>query len=291
MTSRRSGDTVESMDDSADAPPRLDPGRTWLLLIHQLPPKPDYLRVKIRRRLKALGAIGLKNTVYALSDGEDALEDFTWLVREIEGAGGSAMICRAEFLDGISDEEIEARLDAERSGPAGPRADPTVPVIRSGSTWVTRAGVFVDRIASAWLIRRFIDPAARFKFVAASGYAPQPAELRFDMFEAEFGHEGDLCTFEVLCSRLHLAQPGLRAIAEVVHDIDLKDAKFGRPETDGVAAVLTGLTLSCRDDEERLEHGSRLLDQLLAFYARRKEAVSAADGTPRKKKQARRARP
>ena len=63
---------------------------------------------------------------------------------------------------------------------------------------MTRQGVHVDRIASAWLIRRFIDPEARFKFVPAKGYAPQPGELRFDMFEAEFTHEGDRCTFEVL---------------------------------------------------------------------------------------------
>ena len=67
-----------------------------------------------------------------------------------------------------------------------------------GRTWVTREGVHVDRIASAWLIRRFIDPEASFKFVPSKGYQPGPGELRFDMFEAEFTHEGDRCTFEVL---------------------------------------------------------------------------------------------
>ena len=70
--------------------------------------------------------------------------------------------------------------------------------IEPGRTWVTRHGVHVDRMASAWLIRRFIDPQARFKFVAARGYRPEPGELRFDMFEAEFSHEGDRCSFEVL---------------------------------------------------------------------------------------------
>ena len=73
-----------------------------------------------------------------------------------------------------------------------------------GRTWVTRQGVHVDRIASAWLIRRFIDPEARFKFVPAKGYVPEPGELRFDMFEAEFTHEGDRCTFEVLLERAGL---------------------------------------------------------------------------------------
>ena len=89
-----------------------------------------------------------------------------------------------------------------------------------GRTWVTRRGMFVDRIGSAWLIRRFIDPDARFKFVPAKGYAPEAGELRFDMFEAEFTHEGDRCTFEVLLSRGGLERdPGLAAIGEIVHDI------------------------------------------------------------------------
>jgi hypothetical protein len=136
--------------------------------------------------------------------------------------------------------------------------------------WVTRAGIHVDRIASAWLIRHFIDPKARFKFVPPKGYRPSKSELRFDMFEAEFSHEGEACTFEVLCNRMQLREPGLRAVAEIVHDIDLKDAKFARPETEGVAALIAGLALVHRDDEARLEHGGRLFDQLLAFFARRR---------------------
>ena len=80
-----------------------------------------------------------------------------------------------------------------------------------GRTWVTREGVHVDRIASAWLIRRFIDPEASFKFVPSKGYPPQPGELRFDMFEAEFTHEGDRCTFEVLLERARLDDSALRS--------------------------------------------------------------------------------
>lgn len=138
-------------------------------------------------------------------------------------------------------------------------------------TWVTRGGIHVDRIASAWLIRRFIDPEARFRFVPAKGYKPEPGELRFDMFEAEFSHEGDACTFEVLCARMRLAEPGLRAVAEVVHDIDLKDEKHRRPETAGVAAVVAGICLAHCSDEERLDQGCRLFESLFLFYARRKE--------------------
>jgi hypothetical protein len=85
-------------------------------------------------------------------------------------------------------------------------------------------------MASAWPIRRFIDPKARFKFVPAKDYRPRPRELRFDMFDAEYTHEGDRCTFEVLIQRFGFDDPGLRHLAEIVHDIDLKDAKFGREE-------------------------------------------------------------
>ena len=99
---------------------------------------------------------------------------------------------------------------------------------------MTRRGIHVDRIASAWLIRRFIDPAAKLKYVEAKGYTPAPGELRFDMFDAEFTHEGNLCTFEVLLARMDTDDPALRHIADIVHDIDLRDGKFAREETAGV---------------------------------------------------------
>jgi hypothetical protein len=240
--------------------------RTWLLLIHQLPPKPDYLRVKIRRRLKTLGAVGLKNTVYALPRGDEALEDFTWLVREIEALGGTAMICEADFVGGITDEEIEARWRAERAPSAQPGSDAAPPVVAPGTTWVTRANVFVDRMASAWLIRRFIDPAARFRFVAERHYTPRHDELRFDMFEAEYTHVGEDCTFETLARRFALHDPALRALADVVHDIDCKDDRYGRAEAAGVAALLRGIVASVATDEDRLERGFVVFDDLLAFY-------------------------
>jgi len=96
-------------------------------------------------------------------------------------------------------------------------------------TWVTRKGIYVDRIASAWFVRRFVDSGALFKFVPAKGYKPLSGEVRFDMFEAEFTHEGDRCTLEILIDRTGINDPALVRIAEVVHDIDLKDGKFGAP--------------------------------------------------------------
>jgi len=136
------------------------------------------------------------------------------------------------------------------------------------STWVTRHNIQVDRIACAWLIRRFIDPDARFRFVPDKTYQPRHGELRFDMFDAEFTHKGDQCSFEVLVERFGLRDPGLRKIAEIVHDIDLKDGKYGRPDADGVARVISASAMSAKDDDERLARGSSLFEDLHRLYAR-----------------------
>jgi len=255
------------MVDADEAPTQATPSEHgWLLLIHQLPPKPDYLRVKIRRRLKGLGAVVLKNTVYVLPNGEEQLEDFTWLVREIEGAGGSAMLCQADFLEGITDREIEALLEAEATTTPVPGVGAAIAAIRPGSTWVTRANVFVDRMASAWLIRKLIDPSATFRFVATTRYEPREGELRFDMFEAEYTHVGEDCTFETLLRRFDLTDPALRAIGDVVHDIDCKDDLHRRPETTGIAALLRGIATGVPTDDARLERGFVVFDDLLSFY-------------------------
>jgi hypothetical protein len=138
-----------------------------------------------------------------------------------------------------------------------------------GATWVTRTGVHIDRIACAWLIRRFIDPRATLKFVPAKGYRPEPGELRFDMYEAEFTHVGERCSFEVLLLRMGLADDrALAAISELVHDIDLKDEKFARPETPGLESMVVGICRSVRDDEARIAAATPLFDGLYAFFAR-----------------------
>jgi hypothetical protein len=240
----------------------------WLLLIHQLPPKPDYLRVKMRRRLSRMGAALLKSTVYVLPNGAEALEDFTWLAREIQAAGGSAMVCEAQFVEGVSDEEIEAMLQAESADAEAEDGENGPDTVTPGRTWVTREGVFVDRIGSAWLIRRFIDRKARFKFVPARGYRPEPGELRFDMYQAEYTHEGERCTFQTLLARFGLEDPALEAVGEIVHDIDCKDERFGRPETQGVARLLRGIADDTAEDTQRLERGARLFDDLYAAFSR-----------------------
>jgi hypothetical protein len=124
-------------------------------------------------------------------------------------------------------------------------------------------------MASAWLIKRFIDPEAKFKFVPARGYQPEKREICFDMFEADFTHEGDRCTFEVLLQRLKVNHPATRAIAEIVHDIDLKDGKFGRPETPGIERLITGICIVHKEDEARFGRASALFDDLHGSCARR----------------------
>jgi hypothetical protein len=244
----------------------------WLLFIHQVPPKPDYLRVKVRRRLRRLGAVAVKKTVYALPSSDEAFEDFAWLRREVESEGGSAVIAEAEFVEGISDEELDVMIESERTGAADRDALPAGAPdrIRAGRTWVTRQGVHVDRIASAWLIRRFIDKKARFKFAAARGYKPRTGELRFDMFEADYTHVGEECSYQTLLRRFALRDRALRAIGEVVHDIDCKDDRFNRPETAGTAALIDGLVRTNADDAKRIEQGTALFDNLYEYFSKRR---------------------
>src|SRR6266568_1361289 len=229
------------------------PGGRWLLLIHQLPPKPDYFRVKVWRRLQRIGAVAIKNSVYVLPHTEQASEDFQWLRREIVAGGGEASVCQAAFVDGLSDGQIEALFRAQRDAEYGELARPV-----HGRTWVTRSGVHVDRIASAWLIRRFIDPKARFRFVASHDARTAPGVLRFDMFESEYTHVGDRCTFETLVARFGLTDAGLAVIGELVHDIDCKDGKFGRGETAGLERMIAGVV--------RLERGAAVLDDLYEAF-------------------------
>ena len=244
----------------------------WLLLIHQLPPKPDYLRVKVRRRLKGIGAVPVKHTVYLLPNTSEALEDFHWLREEIEAEGGSAIIAEATFVEGLSDEEVEAMLETERGETIDGDSERRVGAdrVEAGRTWVTRKDVHVDRIASAWLIRRFIDREAHFKFVASRGYKPEARELRFDMFEAEYTHVGEECTFQTLSRRFGIGERAITAIGEIVHDIDCKDERFGRAETAGIASLIRGIVDAHEDDAMRIERGIALFDDLHASFRRRR---------------------
>jgi hypothetical protein len=183
-------------------------------------------------------------------------------------------IAAIDFFSGSGRVNAESAMEAlERKLRRNEKGPSETPSLGSsdyrGRTWVTRKNVHVDRIASAWLIRRFIDPAAKFKFVPGQGYRAAEEELTFDMYEGTFTHVGDACTFETLVDRFGLTQPGLSAIAEIVHDIDVKDGKFARAEAPGVAALIAGIATLHREDERRIEVGGAMLDALLDLFSRK----------------------
>lgn len=140
------------------------------------------------------------------------------------------------------------------------------PAKLKSKSWVTRTSPHIDRLACAWLVRRFVDQKARFKFVVAP-HPPRSDEVRFDMPEAEFTHFGDWCTFETMTHRFGLEDPVLLSLAEIIHDVDLKDDKFGRPEAAGVALAIRGICQRYPGDARRLEAGIDLFEGVYAALA------------------------
>jgi hypothetical protein len=144
--------------------------------------------------------------------------------------------------------------------PGGPKAGGPAEPYRA-RLWVTRPRPGVDRMASAWLIRRFVDPEATFAFAADRETSPSTS-VPFDMFGVEFSHRGEQCTFEVLCETFQLQEPALAKIAAIVHDLDLKDARFGSSEAPAIGAVIDGLRLAHADDHQLLSSGITLFEAL-----------------------------
>ncbi len=135
--------------------------------------------------------------------------------------------------------------------------------------WATRENIHIDRLCSAWLIRRFIDPQAKFIF-ASESKLPKDA-IPFDIFGAEFSHHGEDCTFETFLKSFQLKDKALTAIGEIIHDIDMKDHKFSRPESAGLDAVVRALSNSLKDDHRVLEVGSTILDALYSYFSTTKQ--------------------
>jgi len=317
------------------------------MLIHQLPPKPTNLRVRIWRKLQKLGAVAIKSSVYVLPANDKTHEDFQWLKQEIETTGGEAAVFRADAVEGATDREIIAafrkardtefaEITAQLDGLTGSireqnrgkhlsagrltaheneldrlhaelervvandfftakgraaalsayercqrllRSSQT-PIARAsessakgnalavrdyqGRRWVTRRNIHIDRLASAWLIRQFIDKRPRFYFVNEGDQVENA--IPFDMFGAEFTHHGEDCTFETMVKRFGLGRvKGLQELAEIVHDIDLKDDKFHRLEATGLKAMIDGLCEKASDDRKRLQQAHIIFDGLFAL--------------------------
>lgn len=132
--------------------------------------------------------------------------------------------------------------------------------------WTTRAGVHIDRASSAWLIRRFIDPAAEFAFVAGPEHVP-PDSTPFDMRGVDLGHHGNDCTFETLLRRHDLLDPVLWRIAAIVHEADLEDDRYDAPEAPGIDFVLRGLSMT-QDDHTVLALTAPIFDGLYDYFRR-----------------------
>jgi len=132
--------------------------------------------------------------------------------------------------------------------------------------WATRAGIHVDRTASAWLIRRFVDPDAEFTFVGDPDEVPENA-TPFDMRGVELSHRGGECTFEAILRRYELDDAALSEIAQIVHEADLEDERYDVPEARGLDVLIRGLSM-VRPDEEMLELTGPLYDGLYEYRRR-----------------------
>lgn len=336
--------------------------RRWLLFVHQLPSNRSNLRVRTWRRLQQLGAIPIKQAVYALPDTPNTREDFEWLKTEVKAAGGDASVFAADNVDAWSDDGLIEEFRRSRQeaytvlardiekvlkratgtrGPSGTRAPavrrhldmfqerltgiehidffgsagrdrvailltrlqehtsgsgvpataakstgPTDAETYQGRLWITRPRPGVDRMASAWLIRRFIDAEARFGFAADRNAAPADG-IPFDMFGVQFSHQGEGCTFETLCDVFKIQEPAVTRIAAIVHDLDLKDNRFGASDAATVGHVIDGLQFAHADDDTLLSQGMALFDSLYrSFEHSARAAGPRALAKPRKRSSA-----
>jgi len=181
---------------------------------------------RLRRRLQEIAAIDFFNS--PLRSRVEALLESADSVGQSKGIPASARKLRKEYV---------------------------------GRAWVTRPRPGIDRVSSAWLIRRFIDPNA--KFVFASQREQQPDAVPFDMFQTDgFGHRGEDCTFETLRKEFAIRDPKVEVIAEMIHDADLSDEKFGRTEALGIDRVLIGWAQQGISDDELLRRGMEAIEGL-----------------------------
>lgn len=175
-----------------------------------------------------------------------------------------ADITRIDYFNCPTGAQLAARLAQIGQSLARLGSEPEVAPVDIAayrdSKWVTRPQPHVDRLACAWLIRRFINPQAVIRYALQ----PAPDEVAFDMTGAEFGHTGNLCTFETMLRAFDLAEPGLSTLAEIVHEIDLRDERYVHAEIPGLEVVLEGWLLLNLSDAELERRGLALFDGLFA---------------------------
>ena len=163
-------------------------------------------------------------------------------------------------------QQLEERAsDSPRPAERAPTDGSADPQNYRNRVWVTRPRPGVDRMGSAWLIKRFVDPQARFGFVADRESAPHDA-VPFDMFGVDFSHQGEGCTFETLSAVFAIQAPAVARIAGIVHDLDLKDGRFGAQEAPTLGTVIEGMQLSIAEDDELLNRGMALFESLYRAF-------------------------
>lgn len=255
------------------------PRSARLLLLWELPGGKSTRRVAIWRRLQRLGARGVGGAAYELPLDEESRESFEWLRTEISAMGGRCAL-------------YEARELAPAIEPPAATVGETLPVADyQQRTWVTRPRPGIDRMGSAWLIRRFVDPDARFGFADRLS-AVEGEQVAFDMYGAELGHRAGRCTFEVLRARFGLNEAALADLGRLVRAIDLHEEAPDPAEAALVERLVAGLRASIADDAELLAAGMSLFEALYSGPPRRAGAGrrAAAPRTGRARKAERRKR-
>lgn len=223
-----------------------------------------------RRLEKGLDALERKvQSIRKGTKGEDSrrlANQVSKLTREFEETG------RRDYFGSSAGQTARKRIQELHAGlrEAGKKAPEEMVSIEprrsqdfQGRTWATRKNPFVDRMASAWLIKRFIDPKASFVFIDERELASlDKAVVTFDIRGAAFTHVGDLCTFEVLVKSFGIKDRAVKKIAEIVHDLDVKDGKYAKPEASGVEEILAGIRKTAMNDDDGLERGMAAFEML-----------------------------
>ena len=199
-----------------------------------------------------------------------------------------------DFVKAPGRDELAALLDeldhltGRRRTMAPSRTTAVNPADYRDKVWVTRPQPGVDRMSSAWLIRRFVDAKARFVFGLP---AATPGAIPFDTFEAEFGHHGTSCTFETFCDRFAITDPAVRHIGRIVHDLDLKETTYNETETATIGRLVDGLRRAQHDDDGLLQSGIDMFEALYQSLATVEHANATAGARQRARRSTVRQRP
>jgi hypothetical protein len=199
-------------------------------------------------------------------EGKSLTDQVAKFVKEFEG------VATRDFYNSATGQAMKRRIHALEAGlrdarKKTPGEEASVKARRAqdyqGKIWATRKKPFIDRMASAWLIKRFIDPKASFTFIDERDIGSlDNTTAAFDVRGAEFTHVGDLCTFEVLVKSFGIKDKAVKKIAEIVHDLDVKDDKYDKPEATGVEDILAGIRKTAKSDADGLERGMAAFEML-----------------------------